>query len=241
MAADVDVTVVDGLGGAARNQFAALAGGGLSVRSDAGVVVPERGASGTRGLRRFYSSDLEHRLDGTAVVHVVERDGVAFWHPPDQWQLRTRSAVGIAPTMASVLWHHPVGAVRVLRAVLRHHPVEPHWYLSHLAVAPSERGRGIGRALVEAGLRRALAENVGAYLETANPENLAFYQRIGFSQIGLTRVTGAPPVWMLWWAPLDARHGSGLRARPEPADVNVRSRGRSPSSRPPNGRSRGTR
>jgi ribosomal protein S18 acetylase RimI-like enzyme len=82
--------------------------------------------------------------------------------------------------------------------VERHRPDEPHWYVSHLAVAPEAQGRGIGGRLLDHGLRRADANHVGTYLETANPANLAFYARHGLREVGLVDVAGAPPVWLLW-------------------------------------------
>lgn len=154
-----------------------------------------------RRLRRFYELDVRHRLNGQALAHLAGHVGVAFWHPPDSWTVSPLVAARIAPAFTSVLVHHPFRAQSVLREILKRHPTEPHWYLSHLAVASSERGRGIGRALLEAGLEEADRDGLGAYLETANPENLAFYRAAGFSQVGTVKMTGAPQVWLLWHAP----------------------------------------
>jgi ribosomal protein S18 acetylase RimI-like enzyme len=152
-----------------------------------------------RRLRRFYELDLEHRLEGRCTVERSGSDGVAFWHPPgDGATVPVRAALRLAPAFLSVAAHHPVAAVRVLAAVTAARPEEPHWYLSHLAVAPQAQGRGVGGRLLRAGLAGAEADGVGVYLETANPANLPFYGRHGLTQVGTVEVGSAPPVWLLW-------------------------------------------
>lgn len=146
-------------------------------------------------LRRFSGRDLAVRLEGTAMVCLVDARAVAFWQPPGGSEtLSMRAAVRLAPCFSSVAAHHPVAAVKVLGAVLRQRPPEPHWYLSHLAVRPSEQGRGLGRMLLAWGTERADDEGVGTYLETANPNNLSFYRAAGFSRVGLVQVDEAPEV-----------------------------------------------
>lgn len=152
-----------------------------------------------RRLRRFYELDLRHRLEGRCTVERLGPEGVAFWQPPgDRATVPVRSAVRLAPAFLSVAAHHPAAAMRVLAAVAAARPDEPHWYLSHLAVAPSAQSRGVGSRLLRAGLVRADAEGVGVHLETANPANLAFYARHGFCEVGSVEVRSAPPVWLLW-------------------------------------------
>lgn len=152
-----------------------------------------------RRLRRFYELDLRHRLEGRCLVDAEEISAVAFWHPPgDGATVPARAAVRLAPAFVSVAAHHPVVALRVLAAVARGRPAEPHWYLSHLAVAPGAQGRGIGGSLLRRGTSRAAADGVGAYLETSNPDNLGFYGSHGFDVVDVVEVGSAPPVWLLW-------------------------------------------
>lgn len=139
-----------------------------------------------------------HRLAGRSDVFRAGAHGVAFWHPPgESSSLPVRSAIRIAPAFVSVAAHHPVLAGRVLGAVVGRRPREPHWYLSHLAVRERHRGTGLGRRLLDIGLELAARDGVGIYLETSNPNNIAFYTRAGLREAGVVRVTGAPPVWLL--------------------------------------------
>jgi len=57
---------------------------------------------------------------------------------------------------------------------------EPHWYVMVVGVAPAFQGQGLGRALLQPMLDRADAQPVPCYLETTQPKNVTFYQRLGF-------------------------------------------------------------
>lgn len=62
--------------------------------------------------------------------------------------------------------------------------------LLRVAVAPAERGRGIGRRLIEAGLARLRREGVTTCFLEVRPTNapaLALYERLGFARIGRRR------------------------------------------------------
>jgi len=84
-------------------------------------------------------------------------------------------------------------------ATTRHlRPTTPHHLLAALGVLPSERGRGMGSALLAPMLGRADRDGVDAYLETSAPDNLPFYARLGFEVTGhICIADGGPPVWAL--------------------------------------------
>jgi ribosomal protein S18 acetylase RimI-like enzyme len=65
------------------------------------------------------------------------------------------------PALAALCW------------VDSHSPDEPMWQLDSIAVEPAFQGRGVGRALIAAGLARARAraDSVGAFLSTGTPRN----------------------------------------------------------------------
>lgn len=171
-----------------------------------------------RRLSRFFELDIRHRLNRRSVMLLAGGGGgVAFWQPPGPWGPPLHRAPAIAPAFLSVLRHHPVLAARTLREVARHHPATPHWYLSHLGVAPDRQGEGLGGALVTAGTDLADAEGMGAYLETTNPDNLAFYRAAGFETARTVEVRGAPEVWLMWRPPRPPgtrETDAGTRLRP---------------------------
>lgn len=57
----------------------------------------------------------------------------------------------------------------------------PHWYTMVLGVDPAFQGQGYGKALLAPVLEKAKGDGVPVYLETAQPANVSFYEKIGFS------------------------------------------------------------
>lgn len=83
---------------------------------------------------------------------------------------------------------------QVVEGMAQFHPQTPHWYLAMLGVDPVRQGRGLGSALLEAGLARVDAEGALAYLESSNPKNVPLYERFGFEVIGLVQPEDFPPL-----------------------------------------------
>jgi hypothetical protein len=76
-----------------------------------------------RRLQRLYRLDVEHRLNGRAEIHHAAGAGVAFWHPPgSDSTVPGWSALRIAPSLASVVLHHPMRSLHVLRNVVTRRP-----------------------------------------------------------------------------------------------------------------------
>jgi predicted N-acetyltransferase YhbS len=74
----------------------------------------------------------------------------------------------------------------------------PHWYLSGIGVEPERQGRGIGSALMRAGLDRADAAGEPAVLITHSASNLPFYERHGFSAVVEEDLEeGGPTAWAM--------------------------------------------
>ena len=81
----------------------------------------------------------------------------------------------------------------VIKGMAEHHPSEPHWYLPLVAADPSWIGQGLGTLLMKHALRRCDEEGIAAYLESSNPRNISFYQRLGFKITGRIQ-SGSSPV-----------------------------------------------
>jgi len=73
---------------------------------------------------------------------------------------------------------------------------EPHWYTLVIGVDPSFMGKGVGRSLMATGLERAAASKLPAYLETAAPTNVRFYEGLRFKVVReLIEPTSRLPLW----------------------------------------------
>ncbi|MCB0207738.1 MAG: GNAT family N-acetyltransferase [Anaerolineae bacterium] len=79
------------------------------------------------------------------------------------------------------------------------HPATPHYYLDCLGIAPAWQQKGLGSAILNFVTHKADVEQVGCYLESTNPRNLAFYQRFGFQILSQEDVV--VPTWFLWRDP----------------------------------------
>lgn len=89
------------------------------------------------------------------------------------------------------------------------HGREEGWYgLGPVAVLPERQGRGLGRALIEAGLERIRALGAAGCVLLGEPE---FYRRFGFRADPRLRLSGVPPEYFmaLAWAPADAAMPEG--------------------------------
>ncbi len=133
---------------------------------------------------------------------VVEADGsvvaAALWRWPDD----DVAAPGLLPTpaglLAALVGHSHLRVVAAGFAHLaRARPTTPHAYLHYLAVDAAHRGHGHARRLVEEGLGRAADDGLPALLETANPANVALYERLGFAVRAEVRLGDGPPMWVM--------------------------------------------
>jgi ribosomal protein S18 acetylase RimI-like enzyme len=83
-------------------------------------------------------------------------------------------------------------------------PPTPHWYLGILATHPTYAGRRWGRAAMAAGIERAAAAGLPAYLETANAGNVELYRRAGW-EIVRSLTARTLKVWVMSLSPPAAR------------------------------------
>ena len=83
-------------------------------------------------------------------------------------------------------------ALKVSHAVEAHMPAGDFWYLHIAGCDPAAQGKGLGAAVVRAGLSRA-AGRLPAYLETATERNLGFYRALGFDIVDDWHVPGGGP------------------------------------------------
>jgi ribosomal protein S18 acetylase RimI-like enzyme len=79
--------------------------------------------------------------------------------------------------------------------VADHRPAHD-WVLATVGVAPTAQGHGLGRAVVSAGLETIDDQGGTCLLETSDPRNLPFYQRLGFTVEAVVTTPG-PPVWIM--------------------------------------------
>jgi predicted N-acetyltransferase YhbS len=72
------------------------------------------------------------------------------------------------------------------------------WLLDSIAVEPASQGRGLGSALIAAGLTQAAAAGVPAFLSTGTRRNVDVYGRSGFRVVDEADAPGGGPhIWFM--------------------------------------------
>ncbi|MEM9519676.1 MAG: GNAT family N-acetyltransferase [Actinomycetota bacterium] len=139
---------------------------------------------------RFVTALLDRRIATQTVWMTDDGDALAMWDPPAGTVDAPPSTLTLPPDAQARLDHYDT----LVHAAM---PAAPHWYLGILASHPSRRGEGLARQVAQPALTIAHDAGMPAVLETTNPDNVAMYERSGWSVaarlddiIGLT-------VWIL--------------------------------------------
>ena len=122
-------------------------------------------------------------------VYVSEnREGAVVWLRPNETDITPEKAEqGGLAKLPEILGEAAANRFfSVLEFIAPFHKQdvpEPHWYVMVVGVDPAHQGKGLGSALLAPILQQASADNYPVYLETAQPSNVFFYQKLGFSVI----------------------------------------------------------
>jgi GNAT superfamily N-acetyltransferase len=142
------------------------------------------------------------RVDAGTVWVTDDVAAVAMWeyrepgqvgggHDESVWD-DYRAAVGEHLWARLDAWEEALDASR---------PTPPYWYLGVLGTRPDSLGRGLATSVMEPVLELADHDHLDCWLETANEDNLLFYERRGFAHRLPVDVPGGPPTWWLRRAP----------------------------------------
>ena len=112
--------------------------------------------------------------------------GVALWYPPDADEPGTQSLKNAGMnTLGARIGEAALARFGALSGkwdeLRRRDAPASHWYLSLIGVDPGMQGQGIATSLLEPILDEANEHSFSCYLETADPDNVAFYLRRGFA------------------------------------------------------------
>lgn len=74
------------------------------------------------------------------------------------------------------------------------HPTKPHWYLPLVGVDPAHQNKGHGASLMRLRLDACDRDGVPAYLQSSDPRNIPFYERLGFEAVGKIQAGNSPTI-----------------------------------------------
>lgn len=154
---------------------------------------PDHRASALRSLfRTLVPADMRA---GVALRSAGD-EAAALWRAPGQAHSGTleflRTVLPLIATFGTAL---PRG-LKVQGGIDAHRPKGGFWYLHYVGVRTAHQGKGHGGRIIRAQTAVADAEGLPCWLETATPENVPLYERLGF----VTRVEwdvpgGGPHFW----------------------------------------------
>ncbi|MFI6234039.1 GNAT family N-acetyltransferase [Micromonospora sp. NPDC050784] len=147
----------------------------------------------------FFGHLFDKRVHRSSIWTIGGGASVAIWEPPVDAPV---DAPAVAPHVdpgSPEEARYPADVLArvqhyddVVHAAL---PTYPFWYLGVLGTHPDSAGRGWGRAVMRAGLRRAAADGLPAILETSNPGNVDLYRRAGWEVVG--SLSEPVPTWIM--------------------------------------------
>lgn len=151
-------------------------------------------ASRARRLARLMGWMVDQHLKIGLVLGTAEGSAVTLWREPGRvhhheplWHPGTLRFVPI-------FGRHLPRALATDAGITGHLPRGEDWmYLKMAGVHPDHQGKGLGGAMIRAGLALAAERGVPSVLETATPSNVGLYQRLGYAIRSEWDVSGGGP------------------------------------------------
>lgn len=150
--------------------------------------------------RQFFTMMLNGLAQPYGEIYTSgDLNSVALWYPPGRGKIGLLKQAEVAPAfIGAVGWRNLLSRMMGIEKMEYHHPQEPHYYLQLLGVDPGHQGKGSGRALLKSTLMKCDAQQTFAYLETANPKNVGYYEAFGFQVIHSMQMPDkGPKLWMM--------------------------------------------
>lgn len=163
-------------------------------------IMPDPATRHARLPALFTALVAEEFADGWALTSPAS-EAVTLWRGSEAVHLSLWQLATALPRYWRALGGNLLRGLAVSQAIEAHHPKgQRYHYLHYAGVDPAFQGRGWGGAAIRAGQDRARAAGLPIYLETATPENVGLYQRLGFTVRQEWDVpSGGPHFWSMWW------------------------------------------
>lgn len=128
-----------------------------------------------------------------AVIWSEQKDACALLLFPDRKKTSPPSVLLDLRLIIKSIGIQNIRKVLQREAYLKNqHPAEAFAYLWFVGVEPASQGRGTGTLLMQQVLEWCGQQGRPVYLETSNPRNLPFYQKLGFRLFHQTGRFGYP-------------------------------------------------
>ena len=157
---------------------------------------------GTEQIEGFFRSFNERLAERGWLWEAGDGIGVAAWLPPGADDVMMDIDRELRPAVVRGTDDGGTRYVSMWEWIAENFLDEPFWYLDHIGVDAEHRGGGVGTALIQHGLAFAERDGVPAFLETARPGNVAYYERRGFRTVtDADAPGGGPHIWFMRYDP----------------------------------------
>jgi GNAT superfamily N-acetyltransferase len=147
-------------------------------------------------LRSLFRTLVPADMRAGVTLRSAGDEAAARWRAPGQAHSGTleflRTVLPLIATFGTAL---PRG-LKVQGGIDAHRPKGGFWYLHYVGVRTAHQGKGHGGRIIRAQTAVADAEGLPCWLETATPENVPLYERLGFvTQVEWDVPGGGPHFW----------------------------------------------
>jgi GNAT superfamily N-acetyltransferase len=158
-------------------------------------ILPDS-AHRARALRGLFRTLVPADARAGVALRAPADEAAALWRAPGQAHGGTleflRTMIPLVATFGTAL---PRG-LKAQAGIDAHRPRGRFWYLHYVGVRPGHQGKGHGGRIIRAQTAVADAEGLPCWLETATPENVPLYERLGFvTQVEWDVAGGGPHFW----------------------------------------------
>jgi GNAT superfamily N-acetyltransferase len=158
-------------------------------------ILPNENAR-AKALPKLFKLMVAADFAAGKVMRSGNDEAAALWRNPGMAKDSGGTGLGMIINMLRI-FSFGVGRASVVGdALAAHLPNGRYHYLHFVGVRSVHQGKGWGGAIIRDGLARAYADGLPCWLETATPENVPLYQRLGFvTQVEWDIPKGGPHFW----------------------------------------------
>lgn len=158
-------------------------------------ILPDPGHR-ARALRSLFRVLAPADMRAGLALRASGDEAAALWRAPGQAHSGTLEFLHtVIPLVATFGTALPRG-LKVQGGIDAHRPKGRFWYLHYVGVRRDHQGNGHGGRIIRAQTAVADAEALPCWLETATPENVPLYERLGFvTQVEWDVPAGGPHFW----------------------------------------------
>jgi ribosomal protein S18 acetylase RimI-like enzyme len=158
-------------------------------------IVPDKAAR-AKALPKLFALLVADDSRAGSVMRSGNDEAAALWRNPGMAKDSGGTGFGLIVNMVRIFGFALPRASTVADALAAHLPDGRYHYLHFVGVRSAHQGKGWGGAIIREGLARADADRLPTWLETATPENVTLYQRLGFvTQVEWDIPKGGPHFW----------------------------------------------